>query len=111
MNRKPDYMELGGDLITKDNPRILSLFQSLDRVLDRMELMTKNCKPVLKGEHYLTDKEVSERLKITRQTLQEYRNKGKIAYCQFGGKILYRASDIEKMLAANYREAYKDIKP
>ncbi|MCU6769620.1 helix-turn-helix domain-containing protein [Barnesiella propionica] len=106
MNSKADYNEPGGDLITKDNPRIMALLRSFDRVLERMELMARNCKPLLNGEYYMTDKEVSERLKVSRQTLQEYRNTGKIAYCQLGGKILYRASDIQKMLDENYREAY-----
>ncbi|KAA6319460.1 hypothetical protein EZS27_030651, partial [termite gut metagenome] len=53
-------------------------------------------------ERYLTDKEVSEKLKVSRRTLQDYRNEGKISYCQLGGKILYRESDIEKMLEDNY---------
>ena len=52
------------------------------------------------------DKEVSAQLKLSRRTLQDYRNEGRISYYQFGGKILYRESDIEKMLQENYREAY-----
>ena len=98
-----DYSDMVGDLITRDDPRIARLFQSIDRALDRMELMVKNCKPILNGECYITDNKASERLKISRQTLQEYRNTGKIAYSHLGGKILYRVSDIEKMLADNYR--------
>lgn len=107
MKNKYDLSELGADLITKNNPRIVALFKSLDRTLGRMELMVKNCKPILNGEYYLTDKEVSERLKISRRTLQDYRNEGKIPYCQIGGKILYRASDLQKILDDNYREAYR----
>lgn len=110
MSRGRDYEEMSGDLITKDDPRIAGLLRSFDRVLERMELMAKNCKPVLGGEYYLTDKEVAERLKVTRQTMQDYRTAGKIAYCYLGGKILYRASDIEKMLRENYREAFKEAK-
>jgi len=34
-------------------------------------------------------------------------NEGRIAYIQLGGKILYRESDIERMLAASYRSAYR----
>ena len=30
-----------------------------------------------------------------------------IPYIQLGGKILYRESDIQKILMANYREAYR----
>jgi len=106
MNSRGGYNEPGGDLITKDNPRIMALLRSFDCVLERMEFMAKNCKPVLNGEYYMTDKEVSERLKVSRQTLQEYRNMDKIAYCQLGGKILYRASDVQRMLDENYRRAY-----
>jgi len=50
---------------------------------------------------------VSAQLKLSRRTLQDYRNEGRISYYQLGGKILYRESDIEKMLQESYREAYK----
>ena len=39
--------------------------------------------------------------------LQDYRNNGVVSYYQLGGKILYKESDIESMLAANYREAFR----
>ena len=55
------------------------------------------------GEHYLTDRELSERLKISRRTLQDYRNNGILPYRQLGGKILYRESDIERVLQNCYR--------
>ena len=64
-------------------------------------------RPTLGGERFLTDREVSARLKVSRRTLQDYRNSGIIAYYQLGGKILYKESDIERMLAANYREAFR----
>ena len=41
------------------------------------------------------------------QTLQDYRNEGRIAYILLGGKILYRESDIERMLVDGYRSAYR----
>ena len=76
------------------------------------EMITKNhalanSRPTLGGERFLTDREVSARLKVSRRTLQDYRNNGIIAYYQLGGKILYKESDIERMLAANYREAFR----
>jgi excisionase family DNA binding protein len=72
---------------------------------DTARFLVLGCGLILKflnGERYLTDKEVSEKLKVSRRTLQDYRNEGKISYCQLGGKILYRESDIEKMLEDNY---------
>ena len=64
-------------------------------------------KPVLNGERFLTDAELSERLKLSRRTLQEYRSNGKITYYQIGTKILYKESDIEKLLNDNRQEAYQ----
>ena len=58
-------------------------------------------------EQFLTDKEVSAWLKVSRRTLQDYRNNGMIAYYQLGGKILYKESDIEKLVMSGYRNAYR----
>ncbi|MDD2262812.1 MAG: helix-turn-helix domain-containing protein, partial [Clostridia bacterium] len=67
-------------------------------MLDKVEILAKKSRPTLNGERYLTDKELSERLKISRRALQEYRNKGKLPYYQIGAKVLYKESDIERML-------------
>lgn len=95
------------ELITRSNERIVSFFKSLDRMLDGIERMVRDCKPALAGERYLTDREVSEKLKLSRRTLQDYRNEGRIPYCQLGGKILYRESDILRMLDEGYRDRFK----
>lgn len=94
------------ELMTKDNEWIIHFMGSLDRLLDNYESMTVDYRPTLGGERFFTDKEVSARLKVSRRTLQNYRNEGRIAYTQLGGKILYRESDIEKMLLDGYRSAY-----
>jgi excisionase family DNA binding protein len=95
------------NLITKDHEKVKSFFFSLERILDGIENLVENYKPSLNGERYLTDKEVSERLKVSRRTLQDYRTDGKIPYYQLGGKILYRESDIEKMLNDNYFSSFE----
>ena len=95
------------EMITKNHPLVAEFGDSLDRLLDGIENFMANSRPTLGGERFLTDKEVSARLKVSRRTLQDYRNNGIIAYYQLGGKILYKESDIERMLAANYREAFR----
>lgn len=45
---------------------------------------------------------------MSRRTLQDYRNTEMIAYYQLGGKILYKESDMERMLAVNY-DQYKIV--
>ena len=64
-------------------------------------------KPLFAGELFLTGKEVCERLYISPRTLQDYRDKGIIPYTQFAGKILYKESEIERILKNNYREKDK----
>lgn len=95
------------NLITKNNPKIIEFFASLDCMLDDLEKMSANCKPTLNGERYITDRELSERLNISRRALQEYRNDGRIPYYQIGAKILYRESDIRKVLETHYKKAFK----
>jgi hypothetical protein len=93
-------------LITRTTPQISAFFESLDRMLDKVEILAKKSRPTLNGERYLTDKELSERLKISRRALQEYRNKGKLPYYQIGAKVLYKESDIERMLKDSYRKIF-----
>lgn len=93
-------------LITKESEWIAYFTSSIERIIAKMERMKKDCRPTLGGENFLTDKEVAERLRISRRTLQEYRNEGRISYIQLGGKIIYKESDIERLLKDGYREAY-----
>ncbi len=93
------------EMITKNH----ALVAQFGDTLDGIENLVANSRPTLGGERFLTDREVSARLKVSRRTLQDYRNNGMIAYYQLGGKILYKESDIEKMLAANYREAFRRV--
>ncbi len=93
--------------MTKNNEWIIHFMGSIDRMLDSFERITANYRPTLGGERFFTNKEVSARLKVSRRTLQDYRNEGRIPYIQLGGKILYHESDIERMLVDGYRSAYR----
>lgn len=95
------------EIMTRENERIKRFFGSLDRMLDKIETALTGCKPTLNGERFLTNQEVSDKLKISHRTLQDYRTAGKISYIQLGGKVLYRESDIQKMLKENYRKAWQ----
>lgn len=95
------------DVLTKDNPYVKSLFRSLDNMSCTIENMHKGYKPCLDGERYLTDAEVSNILKISRRTLQEYRNERVIPYMMLGGKVIYKESDIQKLLEKNLQPAFR----
>lgn len=94
-------------LLTPENDmRVRSFFSSLESLSNRVEKIHDNNKPSLDGERYYTDKELAVKLKVSRRSLQDYRNNGILPYIQIGGRILYRASDIERTLMDGYKEAY-----
>ena len=95
------------DLILADRELEVGFIGQLDALLEGIERMDASHKASPNNEQFLTDKEVSAWLKVSRRTLQDYRNNGMIAYYQLGGKILYKESDIEKMVMSGYRSAYR----
>ena len=92
-------------VITADDGRVASLLHALKKGTKDAERLMEGFRPPFAGERYLTDKEVISLLKVSRRTLQEYRTERKIPYIVFGGKVLYRETDIEKLLMDNYRKA------
>ena len=95
------------ELILADKELEVGFIRKLDALLEGIEKMGAGCKASPSNEQFLTDKEVSVWLKVSRRTLQDYRNNGMIAYYQLGGKILYKESDIERMVMSGYRNAYR----
>ena len=83
---------------------VLSALEGMNR---RIKEVAQTHKPLFGGEHFLTGKEVCERLYISPRTLQDYRDRRIIPYTQFAGKILYKVSDLERMLKNSYREKNK----
>ena len=55
--------------ITRDNEKVALLLERMDRLMENMESLSENYKPVLGGERFLTDKELSAMLKISRRSL------------------------------------------
>lgn len=66
--------------MTRNSEWMNHIVNHLNRMVDNFERAVMNYRPMLNGV---------------------------IPYIQLGGKILYRESDIQKILMANYREAYR----
>ena len=79
------------------------VLSALEGVNGRIKEVTQTHKPLFGGEHFLTGKDVCERLYISPRTLQDYRGRRIIPYTQFAGKILYKVSDLERLLEENYK--------
>lgn len=46
-------------------------------------------------------------MKVSRRTLQSWRDQGIISFSQIGSKIYYQMSDVQKLLEAHKRKAFK----
>ena len=80
---------------------VLSAISSVSR---RIKEVAQTHKPPFGGEHFLTSKEVCERLYISPRTLQDYRDRRILPYTQFAGKILYKVLDLERLLEKNFKK-------
>ncbi|WP_029902654.1 helix-turn-helix domain-containing protein [Prevotella sp. 10(H)] len=94
-------------LLEKNDQEIASMVESLEKVSADLQALFDGYVPILNGERYITDKQLSKLLHVCNRTLQEYRTNGYISYIFWGGKILYRESDIMEMLDKAYIEAWR----
>ena len=95
------------ELITERNEKVKSFFLSLDKLSSSLDTLLSSGKPTLNGEVFYTEEELSKKLKVSRRSLQDYRNQGRISYIKLAGKILYRSSDIEELLEECYRGRFR----
>ena len=95
-------MEMAKDL-SMESDEMQLVVSALRGVEKRIVEVAETHKPLFAGELFLTGKKVCERLYISPRTLQDYRDRKIIPYTQFAGKILYKTSDLEKLLEENYK--------
>ena len=89
--------------------RILTIKDDL--IAETLELLRKanrkvvklmdDYKPVLQGERLMTDGELAAVLRVSPRALRDYRNEGILPYIRMKGNILYKESDIEKILKSH----------
>lgn len=97
-------MEMAKDL-NMESDEMQLVVSALRGVKKRIVEVAETHKPLFAGELFLTGKEVCERLYISPRTLQDYRDRKVIPYTQIAGKILYKASDLERILKMNYNKS------
>lgn len=82
--------------------------QKLNRIFDeigslRQEIRAEKAKNSKKlSETWLDNQEVMELLKTSPRTLQNMRDTHALSYSKVGGKIYYKASDVENCLKGGY---------
>ena len=96
------------EILDKKSEAVVSLFRALDEMLEAIKEALKRRTPHLNGEKYLSNSEVSKLLSLSTRTLQDWRDNGVISYIQISGKILYRQSDILKLLEDNFEKSWRE---
>ena len=82
------------ELIMPHNVGVKNAVENMKEVLALYKKVIGNYRPLLDGERYLTDKEVAQILKVSRRTLQEYRNEGMLPYVLLDGKVLVAVDNL-----------------
>ena len=93
------------DFLNTNSEEIKELLAAIDEVSENLEAGLDCLSSYHSQERYLNNNQVCEMLHLSQRTLQDYRDKGRVAFYKLEGKILYKLSDIEKMLEDNYYKA------
>lgn len=96
------------DLINRKDQRIDTIFKGLENMERMIDAIRTAPRPAFHGDYFLTDEELSNLLKVSRRTLQEYRTLGVIPYYFVQGKALYKESDIQKVLDDAYKRCREE---
>lgn len=59
---------------------------------------------------WVDNQEASALLKVSKRTLQNYRDKGIIGFSQIGKQIYYKLEDIEELFCRYYKKPFKKMK-
>ncbi len=83
------------------------LLNKIDNLNSKIDSLSKQ-NPLT--DNWLDIQDVCQLLKVSKRTLQSYRDKGVLPFSQHGSKIYYKASDIQQYLEDNYKPAFANNK-
>lgn len=95
------------DILNSRSSEILDLFYNIEKIAANINEYENTHKLKFSDDPFLENQEVCALLHLSPRTLQYYRDKRLIAFYKLEGKILYKMSDIHKMLENNYYDAWK----
>ena len=100
------------EVITIENQAFSQLLTNIENLtreihFHNQNLLSAHGEPLPKekntlGDDWLDNEEVCKLFRVTRRTLQNYRDNFLVPYSQIGKKILYKASDIKQIFEAHY---------
>lgn len=97
---------MADEIINKNHPRIVAAREKSHLAFDSLVALKESHHIIIGGISFLTDKEVAALLRVTRRTVQNYRDAGIIPYYMICGKCLYAENDVQKLIDSNYHPRY-----
>ena len=92
------------EVITIESKAFQEIRDQLNQIQAKIEWNKKD-EPL--NDTWLNNEEACKLLRISKRTLQKYRDEGVLGFSQTGSKIYYKASEIEAYLKANYNPRFK----
>jgi excisionase family DNA binding protein len=92
------------EVITLTSEAFQEIKKSISDIGNKIENINKK-QPL--SEAWLDIADVCQLLHVSKRTLQSYRDNGTLSFSQIGGKIYFKAADIEEHLNKHYVKAFK----
>ncbi len=96
------------ELVTFESEAYKEIIRNINEIRSNLNNKGDNNTPL--SEPWLDIQETCQLLKISKRTLQSYRDNGVLPFSQIGGKIYFRAGDIEDHLKKHYIKAFNPKK-
>ena len=92
-------MNTDNRLLTRESSEhIREFFSTVERLSVSMERLFAGRSPAMAGENFYTDRELAEKLKVSRRSLQQYRDSGLLAFT--------RLVSVSAMLPLFFKQEY-----
>jgi hypothetical protein len=93
------------EVITLQSEVFYEIMKKMSDIQQQLEAKQKEPKDI-----WIDNDDLAKILKVTKRTIQNYRDNGIISFSQIGSKIYYRLSDVEDMLLKHYNKAFKQTR-
>lgn len=99
---------MADEIIDRTDRRIVSVREKTRLAFEAVSIIRECHHPILAGISFLIDEEVAQFMKVTRRTIQNYRDSGLIPYYKICGKCLYPEHEIRQLMEENYHPRYNE---
>lgn len=83
-------------------------FQLLLNKLHSIEANIKSTQEKSLADTWLDNEQLMKLLKVSRRTLQNWRDQGLVSFCQVGSKIYYNRKDVDSFLNKHIQKSFNE---